>query len=211
MFSSYTAEQIARTYELADLHRANLIGAVTWAFLFEDQPYFDGFRDLATNGIDKPVVNVFRMLGQMRGDRVRAESSAGLPLADVRDRSVRGAADISALAMRDERSATVLVWNYHDDDQSVPASDVELTIAGLPAGRPMVTHYRVDQDHSNAYTAWKAMGSPQSPTPAQYGVLEKSGQLELLSPPAQASVVDGRIAVTFTLPRQGVSLIKIVW
>jgi xylan 1,4-beta-xylosidase len=211
MFSSYTAEQISRTYELADLHRANLIGAVTWAFLFEDQPYFDGFRDLATNGIDKPVVNVFRMLGQMRGDRVRAESSAGLPLADVRDRSVRGAADISALAMRDERSATVLVWNYHDDDQSAPASDVELTIAGLPAGRPMVTHYRVDQDHSNAYAAWKAMGSPQSPTPAQYGVLEKSGQLELLSPPAQASVVDGRIAATFTLPRQGVSLIKIVW
>jgi xylan 1,4-beta-xylosidase len=211
MFSSYTAEQIARTYELADLHRANLIGAVTWAFLFEDQPYFDGFRDLATNGIDKPVVNVFRMLGQMRGDRVHAESSAGLPLADVRDRSVRGAADISALAMRDERSATVLVWNYHDDDQSAPASDVELTITGLPAGRPMLTHYRVDQDHSNAYTAWKAMGSPQSPTAAQYAELEKSGQLELLSPPTPASVVDGRIAVTFTLPRQGVSLIKIVW
>ena len=139
MFSSYTAEQIARTYQLADLHRANLIGAVTWAFLFEDQPYFDGFRDLATNGIDKPVVNVFRMLGQMRGDRVRAESSAGLPLADVRDRSVRGAADISALAMRDERSATVLVWNYHDDDVAAPASDVELTIEGLP-GRPADAH-----------------------------------------------------------------------
>jgi xylan 1,4-beta-xylosidase len=32
--------------------------------------------DLATNGIDKPVLNVFRMLGRMRGDRVSAESSA---------------------------------------------------------------------------------------------------------------------------------------
>jgi hypothetical protein len=31
----------------------NLLGAVTWGFEFEDQPYFDGFRDLATNGIDK--------------------------------------------------------------------------------------------------------------------------------------------------------------
>ena len=50
----------------------NLLGAVTWAFLFEDQPYFDGFRDLATNGIDKPVLNTFRMLGQMSGDRVQA-------------------------------------------------------------------------------------------------------------------------------------------
>ena len=37
--------------------------SVTWAFEFEDQPYFAGFRDLATNGIDKPVLNVFRMLG----------------------------------------------------------------------------------------------------------------------------------------------------
>jgi xylan 1,4-beta-xylosidase len=113
--------------------------------------------------------------------------------------------------MRDERSATVLVWNYHDDDVAAPPSDVELTIGGLPGGRPMLTHYRIDQDHGNAYSAWKAMGSPQSPTPAQYAELEKAGQLEPLSPPAPASVADGRIAVTFTLPRQGVSLIKIVW
>ena len=75
MYSSYTAAQIARTYELADLHKVNLLGSVTWAFEFEDQPYFDGFRDLATNGIDKPVLNVFRMLGQMGGDRVAVESS----------------------------------------------------------------------------------------------------------------------------------------
>ena len=76
MFPTYTALQIARTYELADLHQVNLLGAVTWAFLFEDQPYFDGFRDLATNGIAKPVLNTFRMLGQMTGDRVQADSSA---------------------------------------------------------------------------------------------------------------------------------------
>ena len=64
MFPTYTALQIARTYELADRRGVNLLGAVTWAFLFEDQPYFDGFRDLATNGIAKPVLNTFRMLGR---------------------------------------------------------------------------------------------------------------------------------------------------
>ncbi|MEO8078026.1 MAG: beta-xylosidase, partial [Acidobacteriota bacterium] len=57
MYPSYTAAQIARTYELADLHKVNLRGSVTWAFEFEGQPYFAGFRDLATNGIDKPVLN----------------------------------------------------------------------------------------------------------------------------------------------------------
>ena len=43
-YSSYTAAQIARTYELADLHRVNLLGAVTWAFEFEDH-HICGFRD----------------------------------------------------------------------------------------------------------------------------------------------------------------------
>ena len=100
MYPTYTALQIARTYELADLHHVNLLGAVTWAFLFEDQKYFDGFRDLATNGIAKPVLNTFRMLGQMSGDRVQAVSSASLAVEEIRDRGVRGAPDISALAAR---------------------------------------------------------------------------------------------------------------
>ena len=54
------------------------MGAVTWAFEFEDQPYFDGFRDLATNGIDKPVLSVFRMLGMMTG-RPRSPSTTRPP------------------------------------------------------------------------------------------------------------------------------------
>src|SRR5215471_16772768 len=142
MYSSYTAEQLARTYELADLHGVNLRGAVTWAFLFEGQPYFDGFRDLATNGLDKPVLNVFRMLGRMSGDRVRVESNAGLPLATVRDAGVRQAADVNALASRSDRSVAVLLWNYHDDDLAAPAAAIELTIAGLPNATVRVTHDR---------------------------------------------------------------------
>jgi xylan 1,4-beta-xylosidase len=211
VFSSYTAEQLARTYQLADLHHVKLAGAVTWAFEFEDQPYFDGFRDLATNGIDKPVLNIFRMLGQMTGQRVKAESAGGLSLDDVRDRSVRAAADISALASRDARSAAVLVWNYHDDDVAAPAALIDLTISGLPPGRPMLTHYRVDTDHSNAYTLWKTMGSPQTPTPAQYRELEQGGQLQAIDVPARVTVVDGNVTLAFTLPRQGVSLVKLAW
>ena len=57
---------------------------LTWAFQFEDQPYFDGFRALATNGIDKPVLNLFRMAALMRGDRVKTESSGRTPLDRIR-------------------------------------------------------------------------------------------------------------------------------
>ena len=67
-YSSYTAATFARKNELAVRHGINFEGAVTWAFEFEDKPYFDGFRDLATNGIDKPVLNVFRMFGMMEGN-----------------------------------------------------------------------------------------------------------------------------------------------
>jgi len=212
MFSSYTAEQLFRTYELADLHKVNLLGSLSWAFEFEDQPYFDGFRDLATNGIDKPVLNTFRMLAQMStGQRVKATSTAGLPLEDVRDRSVRQQPDVSALATRDARSANVLVWNYHDDDLPGPAARVELAIEGLPAGRPTLTHYRIDGDHSNSYAVWKSMGSPQSPTSAQYTQLEKAGQLATLEAPRRVDVKEGRVVVTFTLPRQGVSLLRLTW
>jgi len=211
MYSSYTAEQLARTYELADRHGVNLRGALTWAFEFEGQPYFAGFRDLATNGLDKPVLNVFRMLGRMRGDRLRVESSGALPLDAVRDRGVRDAADVSALASADARSVAILVWNYHDDDLPGPAAAVDLTIEGLPASPLTVSHERVDGDHSNAYEAWKRLGSPQPPTPQQYRELEAAGHLQALEPPRRIRAVNGQARLSFTLPRQGVSLVRVSW
>ena len=212
MFPTYTALQIARTYELAERRGVNLLGAVTWAFLFEDQPYLDGFRDLATNGIAKPVLNTFRMLGQMRGDRVASVSSAGLAVDEIRDAGVRGVPDISALAARAPQAATVLVWNYHDDDLPAPAAAVTLTIRGLPAGPATVTHYRIDEQHSNWYSAWQRMGSPQQPTPAQYAELEEASQLQELTPARAVPISrDGLVTETFDLPRKSVSFVKVEW
>ena len=70
-------------------HQVNFEGAVTWAFEFEDQPYFDGFRDLATNGIGKPVLNVFRMFGLMGGQRVAVQSSGSADLETMLKDGVR--------------------------------------------------------------------------------------------------------------------------
>jgi xylan 1,4-beta-xylosidase len=211
MYSSYTAEQLARTYELADLLKVNLRGAVTWAFEFEGQPYFDGFRDLATNGIDKPVLNVFRMLGRMGGQRVAVDSAGALPLASVRDAGVRGAPDIAALASRDDRAVSVLVWNYHDDDVAAAPSEIDLIIDGVRGRRLMLTHDRVDATHSNAYEAWKRMGAPQPPTRVQYAELEQAGGLQPLAPPRRVDATGGRVRVGFALPRQAVSLVRVTW
>jgi xylan 1,4-beta-xylosidase len=211
MYSSYTAAQIARTYELAAVHKVNLLGSVTWAFEFEGQPYFDGFRDLATNGIDKPVLNVFRMLGRMRGDFVGVESSGALTLDAIRDAGVRDRPDVNAIATRDNRAAAILVWNYHDDDLAAEPAQIDLTIDGLPSPRVTIEHYRVDADHSNAYEAWKRMGSPQAPTADQHAQLEKSGQLAQMVAPARVEARGGRVQLPMTLPRQGVSLVRVSW
>jgi xylan 1,4-beta-xylosidase len=211
VYSSYTAEQLARTYELADAYRVNLRGSVTWAFEFEDQPSFAGFRDLATNGVDKPVLNVFRMLGRMLGDRVAVESSGGLPLDLVRDSGVRDRPDVNALASRTERTVSILIWNYHDDDVAGPPAEVELLVDGVQGRSVEVTHERVDATHSNAYEAWKRLGSPPSPTKAQYTQLERAGRLQPLEPSRHVKVEDGGARLSFTLPRQAVSLIRMTW
>jgi xylan 1,4-beta-xylosidase len=211
MYSSYTAEQLARTYQLQDLHGVNLLGSVTWAFEFEDQPWFYGFRDLATNGVDKPVLNVFRMLGKMEGVRLAVESSGALPLEQVRDESVRGQPDIGALATGSDSTVAVLVWNYHDDDLPADPADVLVTLSDLPEGRPVLAHWRIDHEHSNAYARWLEMGSPQPPTPAQQAELEGAGKLQTLFPPSPLTIIDGRAVLPVKLPRQGVSLITLTW
>jgi xylan 1,4-beta-xylosidase len=211
MYSSYTAAQLARTYELADLHKVNLLGSVTWAFEFEEQPYFAGFRDLATNGVDKPVLNVFRMLGQMKGDRLAVTSTSAAPLETIRDNGVRERPDVYALAARSGRDVFVMAWNYHDDDLPAAPAEIDLTIDGMADGRPTLTHFRIDQDHSNSYAAWNKMGSPAAPTSSQYSELEKAGTLQMLKAPERVRVADKTLKLTFTLPRQGVSLLKLVY
>jgi xylan 1,4-beta-xylosidase len=125
---------------------------------------------------------------------------------------VRQSPDVNALASRKEREISVLVWNYHDDDVAAPAAAVTLAVSGLPtsARRVLMRHFRIDQRYSNAHAAWKQMGSPQSPTPEQYARLEAAGRLELLESP-QWLFNAGKLEVSFSLPRQGVSLIQFSW
>jgi len=212
MYSSYTAAAFARKYELADHFGVNFKGAVTWAFEFEDQPWFYGFRDLATNGVDKPVLNVFRMFGMMQGQRVAVTGDLAYDAFKIREDSVRGERpDINALAAKDEHAAAVMVWNYHDDDLAAPAAPVNVTVTGLASARVQLFHYRVDKSHSNAYELWKQMGSPQPPSTEQIARLEKAGQLQMLTSPQWMKTKAGQVTVTFDLPRQGVSLLRFVW
>ena len=213
LYGAYTVEALNNVLVLAQQEHINLLGVVTWAFEFENQPYFAGFRELATNGVDKPVLNAFRMLGLLGNERVQATSSGSLTTEDIVHNGVRALPDINAIATRKDHEIEILVWNYHDDDVLFPAAPIDLAISGLPttAKRGLLEHFRVDSDHSNAFTEWKETGSPQSPTDSEYKRLESAGQLQLLNSPAWVEMQQGSVRLQFTLPRQSLSLVRVSW
>lgn len=216
MYSSYTAAAFARKHLLAEKYGVNLEGATTWAFEFEDQPYFAGFRVMATNGIVLPVFNVHRMMAKMSGRRVEAASSADPGVEEIIRAGVRAAPDIAALASLDpeRRQLAVLVWYYHDDDAPGPTASIALSIGGLPAeiAQAKLDHRRVDENHSNAFALWQKLGSPVAPTQAQYAQMQAASELtRLTASPEFVTLSNGTAELVFKLPRQGVSLLVLDW
>jgi xylan 1,4-beta-xylosidase len=105
------------------------------------------------------------------------------------------------------------VWHYHDDELAGPDAEIALTLENLPKtrGAAKLTHWRIDENHSNVFTAWKSMGSPPKPTTAQYSQLEAASKLEPLAPPVSMIIEASRVMLPFTLPRCGVSLLQLEW
>lgn len=218
MYSSYTAASFARKLDLADRHGVNFEGALTWAFEFEPYPYFAGFRSLATNGVNKPVFNVFRMYSKMglKGERISAESDSAVSLDTMlqqRGGGVREKPDVAALANRGENQVAVMVWHYHDEDIAGPVANVSLKIGGLAktSGPALLRHYRIDEKNSNSFAAWQAMGSPQEPSKGQYAELRQASELAELNPPKAISLTAEGVSLNFPLPRKGVSLVVVSW
>jgi xylan 1,4-beta-xylosidase len=213
LYAAYTSEVLDRIYALAETRQINFLGAVTWAFEFEDQPPFEGYRELATNSVDKPVLNAFRMFGLLGSERVKATSSGALPTEDVVRDGVRGQPDVNVIVTRKDHEVEVLIWNYHDDDLAASPASIDLKIDGLPAAAAhgVLEHFRIDSNHSNAFAAWKEMGSPSLLTPVQSEQLQKEGQLQLLGSPEALSIEKGSTHLQFSLPRQALSLVRLTW
>ena len=208
MYSSYTAASFIRKLDLAAKHGVNFAGALTWAFEFEEQPFFAGFRAISTNGINKPVYNVFKMFSIMEGERVAVESDHAIPLAEITANSVRHKPDVSAYASINGDKIFLMAWHYHDDDLEGKAAKIHFTLDNLPieAGKVDVSCYLVDKEHSNSYTRWQAMGSPQDPDPEQYKAIEESAMLEEIEGSPRIKISNHQASFDFSLLRQGVVL-----
>jgi xylan 1,4-beta-xylosidase len=213
LYASYTAASFARIADLADARAINLEGALTWAFEFENQPYFAGFRVLATGGINLPVLNTFRMFAKLSGTRLAVTGDGAVALDDILAQGVRDHADVSAIATLDGSDLYVLLWHYHDEDVPGPTANVLLNLDHLliKSGDIKLEQFRVDAEHSNPVAIWQMMGQPQQPTESQLAELQQASQLARIEVPQPPKVTDSHFEYQLSLPRQSVALLHFSW
>ncbi|HVY40064.1 MAG TPA: beta-xylosidase, partial [Polyangia bacterium] len=210
-YGAYEVAMMKHTLELGDSLGVKVGGLVAWAFTFPGTPYFSGYRVLATNGIEMPVMGAFRLLGRLAGARLPVTSSAAIPVGSIVASSVRGVAEVDAMATLDGGKLQVLVWNYHDDIVTATPAAVQVAVK-VPAGfgsAVVVSHVRMDDTHGDAYTVWKSQGSPQAPSAAQTQALQAAMLPQALGAPQTLPVAGGTVTVPFSLPRFGVSLLTL--
>ncbi len=211
-YGAYEIAMMKHTIELEAQVGVKLGGVLTWAFTFPGTPYFAGYRVLATNGINLPVLSAFKLLGRLNGTRLPLNSSGALMLSDILTNGVRGKPEVDGMATLDGNAVQVLVWNYHDDIVTVAATPVHLTITVLPSfgSSVRVSHLRVDEMHGDAYSVWVSQGTPPNPSAAQVAALQQAMDPSPLVPDGTLAVAgDGTVGVNFDLPRFGVSLVTI--
>jgi xylan 1,4-beta-xylosidase len=207
-YGAYEVATMKRSLDLAAEVGVDLRGVLTWAFTFPGSGYFEGYRALATNGIHLPVLNAFKLLGSLSGERLPAVSSGAHSLADILASDVRERPDIDALAARDGDSVRILVWNYHDDLVAAEPAKVTLSVS-VPSSfgaSVAVTHARVDETHGNAYATWLLQGSPEAPSDDQIAALREAMEPALLSQGELAGIERGKVKLSLDLPRFGISL-----
>jgi xylan 1,4-beta-xylosidase len=212
-YGAYELAMMKRTIELEAQEGVKLGGLLTWAFTFPGTPYFAGYRALATNGTNLPVLSAFELLGRLDGIRVPLSSSGAHALGDILSNGVRDQPEVDGIATRNGTAIQALVWNYHDDIVTAPSTPVHLAIK-LPTSfgsNVRVSHLRVDELHGDAYTVWVSQGMPVSPSAEQATALQQAMAPSVLTPDETVRVAaDHSVGVDFELPRFAVSLVTVL-
>lgn len=127
--------------------------------------FFGGLALYTKTGIPKPSARAFELLHRMVGQRVACESN-------------NDAVDGLACLAEDGKKAWVMLWNLVEDpDLPAYATQVRVSLHGLPQGRWTCRATRIAPGECDPFVAWQAMGSPDSLTPGQELVLRRASAL----------------------------------
>lgn len=155
---------------------------------------FEGQRTLFTaEELAKPVFNTYQLLGKLGVERIQLQRSA--------------INFVDGIATRRKNNVQVMIYNYNENVEDKESRKVRLSVKLPSTGSYKVSHYRIDENHSNAYTIWKRMGSPFNPDEKQLKRLKEKQGLELMEPGKVIATKDGAITTSLTLPHHSVSLL----
>jgi len=190
-----------------------IVRPLAWAFLFRGERCFEGTRTFSTQGIDKPVLNMFRIFSKLGSSQLQMFSSGENDIMAYADRfGSNESPDISGIATRsDDGKIQIVIYSHHDDWDIHEQCPVTVSIRGFESvHKAEVNHYRIDHEHSNAHSVWESMECPDYPTAEQYNTLKERDGLELFSQEKGISIIDGVFKLSLKMPTHSVSLLEII-
>ena len=210
-YASYVMSAFKNLYDLAQAQQMDM-RPLTWAFQFEGERCFEGTRSFSTQGIDKAVFNLFKLLSRMGTQRLALTSSRDLdPLSYEDLNGTKEGPEIDGWATcSGENGMQILLYCHHDDWDRDETFDITLTLENLPfTGEMYLTHYRIDAQHSNACAEWERLGRPDWPNEGQKAAIIARSGLEFYEAPERVRIQNGKLERRFELPVHGISMLEI--
>jgi xylan 1,4-beta-xylosidase len=166
-------------------------------------PFGSVFGLMTFQGVRKASFNAFKMLNYLGPKRLM--SSGGT--------SSDGVDAMATMSSAGDEVQTLVYNTYNTLNTSGSTDMVTVTLSNLPtalAGKEVfVTHFRVDETHSNPYSVWAGQNKPTAPTEAQWQAMKAQQHLALLTPVTKATISGTTYTNTFSIPRQAGSLLII--
>jgi len=163
-----------------------------WSFsdVFEEQgvkktPFYGGYGIVAEDGIPKPAYDAFELLHELGDERLPAPVNEAL------------------VTRRADGTLVLAAWNLVDPGETGSDKTITFDLKGVADGSWAAIR-RVDAEHGDTLAAWKKMGSPKDPTPAQEEALRKAAE-----PGAPEGVEIHDHQLTLTLPPMGLAVIEV--
>jgi xylan 1,4-beta-xylosidase len=198
--AAFLATVVARQVELEQMtgHRIGNMMLCVSGYERRRKHDFMGLRTLHTrNGFHKPLLNAYRVLDKLGKQLVKVDMQSENP-------------HLTALATKEDQKITVLVTNFQNDQPmgEGPSYPVSISVKSPVNGPTKVIHWRIDKEHSNAYTEYVKIGSPEFPNPLEMEQIRAKMHLEMIDSHDIDKSSDG-LTIDFDLPCNGVSLFEI--
>jgi len=162
-------------------------------------PFGEVFGLMTFHGMRKAAFNGFKMLNYLGPTRLMSGGGTG-------------GDGVDALATKSaaEDEVQIIVYDYYQTVKTTGSDTVTVNVSNLPAalaGKDVfVTQFVVDETHSNPYSVWLGQNKPTNPTETQWQAMRTAQHLALAQPVSKKTV-DTSFSTSFTLNRQGATLI----